>query len=123
MSSRTRNAALSLLVCALLLTAGCTALQDDEPSPSDVLVVNQDGTDHSVVVEIGQLSDSPDPVYATGRTIGAESQVQLEPFTETGEYVVTVTVDGTSTELTHTFEGDDSVVNIGIDNQGNVSIG
>lgn len=118
----TRRIALSLLVGALLLTAGCSALQDEAQPSSDLLLVNNDDTDHAVVVEVAQLSDSPDPVYATGRTLDANSQVNLEPFSETGEYVVTVTVDGTATELTHTFESGDSVVNIGIDNEGQVSI-
>jgi hypothetical protein len=86
------------------------------------LLVNNDDADHAVVVEVAQLSDSPDPAYVTGRTLDANSQANLEPFSETGEYVVTVTIDGTATELTHTFEGGDSVVNIGIDNEGQVSI-
>jgi hypothetical protein len=118
----TRRAALSLLVGALLLTAGCSVLQNKTQSSNDVLLVNNDNTDHAVVVEIAQLSDSPDPVYATGRTLDAESQVYLEPFNETSEYVLTVTVDGTTTELTHTFESGGSVVNIAIDNEGEVSI-
>lgn len=118
----TRRAAVSLLVGVLLLTAGCSALQDETQPSSDVLLVNNDETDHAVVVEIAQLSDSPDPAYATGRTLDTDSQVNLEPFTETGEYAVTVTVDGTTTELTHTFDRDNSVVNIGIDNEGEVSI-
>ena len=118
----TRNAVATLLVGLLLLTAGCSGIQGGDAPGNELLVVNQDDVDHAVVVEIAQLSGSPDPAYATGRTLAAESQASLEPFEETGEYHVTVTVDGESTELTHIFESGDGVVNVDIDNEGSVSI-
>lgn len=82
-------------------------------------LVNQDNTDHAVVVEI---SDETGLVYSDGRTIDAESDLDLAQFNRTGEYDVAVTVDGESTTVTHTFESGDRMVNIGIDNQGAVTI-
>ena len=97
----------------------------DESPETHLNVVNQDGTGHAVVVEIGELADDPDPVYSAGRTVDAESDVELAPFEEAGEYEVTVTVDGESTTLTHTFENEDGhgETSIGIDNDGAVTIG
>jgi hypothetical protein len=122
MYSPTRTVAAALLVGIVLLTAGCNGIQYGDDPSNEILLVNQDDTDHAVVVEIAQVSDDPDPVYATGRTLDAESQATLDPFDGTGEYRVTVTVDGDATELTHSFESGDAVVTIGIDNQGAVSI-
>jgi len=118
----TRKIALSLFVCIIILTAGCSGIQGTESSSTTLIVVNQDDVDHAVVVEIGTLTDDPDPDYTAGRTLDGESDVELEPFEGTGEYEVAVTVDGKTTVLTHTFAPDDDTVSIGIDNQGNVTI-
>ena len=78
-----------------------------------------------MVVESGELADDPDPVYPAGRTVDAESDVELAPFEEAGEYEVTITVDGESTTLTHTFENEDgyTATTIGIDDDGAVTVG
>lgn len=118
----TRRLALSLLVGILVITAGCSAIQNDSESSTNLLVVNQDETDHAVVVEI--LQDGRE-VYATGTTVEAESDVELEPFNHTGEYDVKVTVDGESTVVPYTFTETDSpaTTSIGIDNDGTVTVG
>jgi hypothetical protein len=118
----TRKIALSLFVCVVVLTAGCSGIQGTESSSTTLNVANQDDVDHAVVVEIGDLADDPNPDYTAGRTLNGESDVELEPFEGTGEYEVAVTVDGETTVLTHTFAPDDDAVTIGIDNQGNVTI-
>lgn len=122
MRPSTRKIALSLFVCVVVLTAGCSGIQGTESSSTTLNVVNQDDVDHAVVVEIGDIADDPNPDYTAGRTLDSDSGVELDPFDGTGEYEVTVTVDGEQTVVTHTFGPDDDVVTIGIDNQGNVSI-
>jgi hypothetical protein len=49
----------------------------------------------------------------------------LEPFDNTGEYDVKVSVDGESTVIPYTFTEADSpeTTSIGIDNNGNVTVG
>ena len=120
-----RSVAVSLLLCSLVLTAGCSGLQSNDSPGTQLNLVNQDDTDHAVVVEIGGLEDDPDPVYSAGRTVDAESDIELAPFEEPGEYEVMVTVDGESTTLTHTFGNEDgyTTTTIGIDNDGAVTIG
>ena len=87
-------------------------------------MVNQDDVGHAVVVEIGELSDDPNPAYAAGRTLEAESGAELEPFDGTGEYEVSVTVDGESTVVTHTFNGEEpAALSIDIDDSGAVTVG
>lgn len=120
MKPSTRTIVLSVFVSALLLTAGCSAFQDSTGSESDLLVANQDSDGHAVVVEI---LDGGSRVYSTGQTIDGESDAELASFDRSGEYEVQVTVDGTTTVLTHTFESERSTATIGIDNQGNVTIG
>ncbi|WP_256289508.1 hypothetical protein [Halobellus inordinatus] len=82
-------------------------------------LVNQDETSHGVVVEI---TSGEELVYSAGRTLDAESDTQLDTFTENGEYQVAVTVDGDTTVETYTFPSDDSATTIGIDNDGQVTI-
>lgn len=119
---RTHRIALSLLVGVLVISAGCSAIQDDSESSTNLLLVNQDNSDHAVVVEI--LENSRE-VYSTGTTIEAESDVELESFNHTGEYDVKVSVDGESTVIPYTFTEADSpeTTSIGIDNNGNVTVG
>lgn len=114
-----RKVALSVLVGVLVVTAGCSTFLGDEDSDSRMILVNQDSVNHAVVVEI---SDQSGLVYSDGRTVAAESDLDLDRFGHTGEYDVTVTVDGNSTELTHTFQTDDNAISIGIDNEGAVSM-
>lgn len=121
MRPRTRSIALSLLLCVAVLLAGCSAIQDPESSSTTLNVVNQDEIGHAVVVEIGDIADDPNPAYTAGRTLDAESSVELKSFDGTGEYEVAVTVDGETTVLTHAFGSDENVV-IGIDNEGTVTI-
>lgn len=95
----------------------------DNDTSRELKLVNQDNTDHAVVVEI---SDETGLVYSDGRTIEAESDLNLAQFNQTGEYDVKVTVDGNSTTMTHAFQSSDDsihVTNIGIDNDGAVTIG
>lgn len=122
MRPRTHRIALNLLVGVLVLTAGCSAIQDDSESSTNLLLVNQDNTDHAVVVEI---LDNSREVYSSGTTIEAESDVELEPFNHTGKYDVKVSVDGESTVISYTFTEADSpeTTSIGIDNNGNVTVG
>lgn len=105
-----------------MLTAGCSGIQGTESASTTLKLVNQDDVDHAVVIEIGTLTDDPNPDYTAGRTLDRESDVDLDPFEGTGEYEVAVTVDGETTVLTHTFGPDDATVSIGIDNQGSVTI-
>lgn len=110
---------LALLLGGLVLIAGCSAIQGDDQAESRILLVNQDAAEHAVVVEITNESGL---VYSEGRTVAGESDLDLESFAGTGEYDVTVTVDGTSSQMVHTFEDGDRVTNIGIDNEGTVTI-
>ncbi|MDQ2056330.1 hypothetical protein [Halobellus sp. H-GB7] len=119
MSPPTRKLALSLLVGALVLTAGCSAFQNSSSPTDRMQLVNQDETSHGVVVEI---TSGEELVYSAGRTLDAESDTQLDAFTENGEYQVAVTVDGNTTVKTYTFPSDDSATTIGIDNDGQVTI-
>ncbi|MFD1512394.1 hypothetical protein [Halomarina rubra] len=81
--------------------------------------MNQDNTNHAVVVEINQGGEV---VYSDGRTLEPESDSELESFAENGEYQVAVTVDGQTTVQTYTFPSDDSATTIGINNDGSVTI-
>jgi hypothetical protein len=109
-------------VGSLIFGAGCAGVLTDEDVDRDLLLVNQDDTDHAVVVEIHRGSEL---VYSDGRTIDAETDVNLAQFNQTGEFDVTVSVDGESTTVGHAFEStSDSIeiANIGIDNDGKVTI-
>lgn len=119
MHHTTRNVLLGLLVGSLVLGAGCSGALNEDAQTHDLKLVNQDNTDHAVVVEI---SDETGLVYSDGRTIDGESELDLTQFDRTGEYDVAVTVDGESTTVTHTFENGDRIINIGIDNRGAVTV-
>lgn len=122
MQHTTRTVLAALLIGGLVLGAGCSAALNDNEVSHELKLVNQDQTDHAVVVEI---SDETGLVYSDGRTIDAESDLDLARFNGTGEYEVKVTVDGDSTTVTHTFEADGGpirVTNVGIDNQGAVTV-
>lgn len=113
---------MSALLGVLLLTAGCSGILGDNGTARELTLVNQDSTDHAVVVEI---SDETGLVYSDGRTLEAESGLNLAQFEQTGEFEVKVTVDGTPTIVTHTFQStDDSIhtTTIGIANDGTVTI-
>lgn len=110
----------TVLVASLVLLAGCSAVPGIGSESTDLNLVNQDDVDHAVVVEIGQLGDDPDPAYTAGRLLDAESDVALAAFERTGDYVVSVSVDGETTERSYTFESGTSPVTIGIDNDGSV---
>jgi hypothetical protein len=112
----------SALLGFLVLTAGCSGILGETDTTRELNLVNQDNTDHAVVVEI---SDETGLVYSDGRTIEAESNFKLAKFTQTGEFDVKVTVDGSSTTLTHTFQSTDDQIHtttIGIANDGTVTI-
>lgn len=118
----TRNVLLGLLVGSLVLGAGCSGVLSEDAPTREMKLVNQDDTTHAVVVEI---SDESGLIYSDGRTVDAESDLNLAQFNRTGEYELKVTVDGTSTTVTHTFESDGGpihVTNIGIDEQGAVTV-
>lgn len=119
---QTRRLLLGLFVSALVVTAGCGALGNSADSTSTLKLVNQDSVEHSVVVEISPRSDVNNIDYTDGRIVKGESDVDLATFDGTGEYQVIVSVDGETTVLVHTFESGDEVINIGIDNDGEVSI-
>lgn len=118
MALPTRRGAGLLLVSVLVVLAGCSAVPGIGGESTDLMLVNQDDVDHAVVVEIGQLGDDPDPAYTAGRLMEAESDESLAAFERTGEYVVSVSVDGETSEQTYTFESGTSPVTIGIDNDG-----
>ncbi|MEF8837900.1 MAG: hypothetical protein V5A18_00155 [Haloarculaceae archaeon] len=113
MESTARNLARTLLVAALVFSAGCLGVLSTDESSVRISVVNQDDTPHAVVVEIDHLSDHPDPRYTDGRTLDANEDAKLAPFDKTGDYRIDVTVDGQTTEVPHTFENGESVT-IGI---------
>lgn len=94
----TRKFLLGLLIGALVFGAGCSGVLSGDEGSHDLMIVNQDETDHAVVVEI---SDETGLVYSDRRTIDAESDLDLDlnRFAGTGEYEVRVTVDGDSTGL------------------------
>ena len=118
---RTQKIVLGLLVCVLAFTAGCSAIQGSESSSATTpKIANQDDVNHAIVVEI---LDGESVVYSDGRTVEGESNVDLGSFDGTGEYQVKVTVDGSSTVRTYTFEDGDAVTTIGIDNDGGVTVG
>lgn len=121
MEIKTRKIVLSLIVGSLVIGAGCAGIPSDDVD-RELLLVNQDNTDHAIVVEI---HDGSELVYSDGRTIDAETDTNLDQFNQSGEFDVTMTVDGESTTVSHTFESaSDSVevTNIGIDNDGEVTI-
>lgn len=120
MDFRSQHVVLSLVVCVLAITAGCSALQTSPESTTNLLIANQDNSGHAVVVEI---MDGERKVYSDGQTIEAESDAGLTSFNQSGEYEVKVTVDGNSTVLTHDFRESQSITTIGIDNDANVTIG
>lgn len=118
----TRKVVIGLLLGLLVVSAGCAGLFGGEDTTRDLKLVNQDETDHAVVVEI---SEQGSLIYSDGRTIGAESDVDLAQFNQSGTFEMTISVDGNSTTLSHTFEPDSDptvVTNIGIDNQGQVTV-
>lgn len=122
MEYTTRTIVLSLLLGLLVIGAGCTGILDDGDKTRDIRLVNQDNTAHAVVVEI---SDDSGLVYSDGRTIDAETGLDLARFDQTGEFEVTVAVDGNVSTIQHTFEPDDdpvTITTIGIDNQGTASV-
>ena len=119
MNPPTRKLALCVLVGLLAITAGCSALQGNNTPSNELVLVNQDNTNHAVVVEISQ---GEEVVYSEGRTLESESDSQLESFTQNGEYKVAVTVDGQTTVKTYTFPSDESATTIGINNDGSVTI-
>lgn len=119
-SPPTRKIALSLFVGLLAVSAGCSALQDSKNTSDNLVLVNQDNANHAVVIEISQGEEL---IYSTGRTLEAESDTHLESFTQNGEFQVAVTVDGKTTVKTYTFPSDDSATTIGVNNDGNVTIG
>lgn len=122
MDQRIRTVVLSLLVGLLIIGAGCSGMLGEDDVTRDVIVVNQDSTAHAIVVEI---SDQSGVVYSDGRILDAESDLKLAQFNRTGEYEVAVTVDGNTTTTQHTFQSKDrpiQAVNIGIDNQGTVTV-
>lgn len=120
MRPRTHKIALGLLVGMLAVTAGCSGLQGDDETSTGLHIANQDNTNHAVLVEISQNGRV---VYSGGRTIDAESDAELASFNRTGEYNVTISVDGESTETVYTFQKDDRATTIGIDNDGTATIG
>lgn len=120
--NKTRYVVLSLFVSLLLFSAGCIGASVNDDSTRNILLVNQDDTSHAVVVEI---SDDSGVVYSDGRTVDAESDLNMAQFNRTGEYEVKVTVDGDSTTIHHTFQFDDrpiQITNIGIDNEAAVTV-
>lgn len=122
MDNKTHYVALSLLFGLLIFSAGCSGIIGGDESTREILLVNQDSTDHAVVVEI---FDNSELIYSDGRTIGAESDLKMAKFNRIGEYEVRVSVDGNSTTRRHTFEFDDPpihITNIGIDNDGAVTV-
>ena len=122
MRHRRRHIVVSALLGVLVLTAGCSGFLGDNDTTRELKLVNQDNTDHAVVVEI---SDETGLVYSDGRTIEAESDFNLAQFNQTGEFDVKVTVDGDSTIQTHTFQSTDDQIHtttIGITNDETVTI-
>lgn len=120
MTSTKRYVALSVFVALLLALAGCSALTGAEDTTANLLVANQDGEAHAVVVEI---MNGETEVYATGQTVDGESDVALRPYDRSGTFDVRVTVDGTTTVVTHGFESGQSTTTIGIENDGSVTVG
>lgn len=122
MNHGTRLVVLGLLVGALAFGAGCTGTLGEDDVTRNVIVVNQDSTSHAVVVEI---SDESGLVYSDGRIVDEESDQKMAQFNRTGEYEVVVSVDGDRMTTRHTFESEDrpiQAVNVGIDNQGTVTV-
>ena len=115
----TRKIAL-LVVAGFILRAGRSSFTTTDEASTELLIANRDNTDHAVLIEI---SEGEDVVYSAGRTVDAETNADLEPFNQIGEYQVTISVDGDSTTTTYEFTADDAVTTIGIDNEGTASIG
>lgn len=120
MRPRSQKIALGLFVGILAISAGCSVIQGAEDPSNRLVLANQDNTNHAVLVEI---TEGEEVVYSAGRTTEGESDTELEPFDQTGEYEVTVTVDGNSTVMTYNFTNGESTTTIGIDNEESVTIG
>ena len=118
MDSRVRRVTLAVFVGLLVAVAGCSAFGGG--STTNVLLVNNDGTAHNVTVEI---TEGGEEIYSAETAVDAETDAELSAFEQTGEYTVTVTVDGNATEKTYTFEDGDDTVSIGIANDASVTVG
>ena len=122
MDHSTRTIVLAILLAFLVLGAGCAGFPSTEETTRDLKLVNQDETDHAVVVEIVSNGNL---VYSDGRTVDGESQQDLATFDGTGDFEVTVSVDGNVTTVQHSFTPASGpvITNVGIDNDGSVTVG
>ncbi|AHG05286.1 hypothetical protein HALDL1_10470 [Halobacterium sp. DL1] len=118
MNRRFRQVALAALLAVLVASAGCSAFGGG--ATTNLLLVNNDETQHDVTVEIVQDGEAQ---YTSEKTLPAEAQADLLTFEGSGEYTVAVTVDGTTTEQTHEFSSDDDTLSIGVQNDGSVIVG
>ena len=96
-----RQFTLCLLVGVLSVSAGCNAITGtgDELSSTEITIRNQDDTDHTVLIEIGRRPIA----YSAGRTMENNSTAVLEPFNESGDYDIRMTVDNTTIATTSSF--------------------
>lgn len=118
MNRRVKQVALTVVVGIIVVTAGCNGILAS--TETELLLVNNDEQSHETTVEI--LQDG-DVVYSENVSATANTNTDLPTFEGSGEYTVTVTVDGTTTEATHEFTDDEQTLSVGIQNDESVIIG
>lgn len=75
------------------LLAGCSAI-DSDPKPGSLLVVNNDGVEHTLRLDIRRSNDDESATRRETVRIGAgEWGLRNKLLTEPGTYEVTVTLD------------------------------
>lgn len=118
MNRRLRQVVGVALVGLLVASSGCSAFNGG--TTTNLLLVNNDDTEHDIAVEIVQDGEAQ---YSAEKSLPAESQADLSTFEGSGEYIVAVTVDGDTTERTYEFSSDDDTLSIGVQNDASVIVG
>ncbi|EJN59757.1 hypothetical protein [Halogranum rubrum] len=95
-----RSVLRSLGLVSVGLLAGCSAI-DSDPKPGSLLVVNNDGVDHTLRLDITRSSDEDATRQETVRIGAGEWGLRNKLITDPGTYEITVTV-GESDETTAT---------------------
>ncbi|SFL27972.1 hypothetical protein SAMN04487950_3212 [Halogranum rubrum] len=86
-----RSVLRSLGLVSVGLLAGCSAI-DSDPKPGSLLVVNNDGVDHTLRLDITRSSDESATRQETVRIGAGEWGLRNKLLTDPGSYEITVTV-------------------------------
>lgn len=115
----------SVGVLGASVTAGCLSLLDDSKTRiAEIVLINLDGTGHSVELRIERSSEE---VFRTERAVPADGPQPVLTAdngipTERGEYTITASLDGGVDEIRRTYpdaaDGDCYSVTVQIDSDG-----